>query len=232
MKRNPRLGFASRPPCQGGGPKLAALCVVALLVVFAGVARAQGCRVLDPELQGTYSGACVNGLAEGKGVADGTAHYEGEFRAGMKNGRGVKTWANGDRYEGDFVEDRREGRGVYAWGRGPWQGERYEGEFANDRRNGTGTYRYASGDVYTGPWKDDVAMGAPTEMMQARAKFEQESLAAVGKVGTKVCREVPLGIAGRDWQRGVVEQVSGNQVAVRVGAELRWDPVTAWLPCY
>ena len=203
---------------------------VFLLVV--GLAHAQGCRVLDPELQGSYSGECVGGLAEGKGVADGTAHYEGGFKAGMKDGKGVKTWANGDRYEGEFAADRRQGRGVYTWGRGPWQGERYEGGFTQDRRDGYGEYRYSSGDVYRGPWKDDVATGAPTEMMQARAKFEAESLAAVGKAGTKVCREVPVGIAGRDWQRGVVEEVKGNQIAVRIGAELRWDPATAWLPCY
>ncbi len=205
---------------------------VPVFLFLAGLAHAQGCRVLDPELQASYSGPCVNGLAEGKGVADGTAHYEGDFKAGMKHGKGVKTWANGDRYEGDFVEDRREGRGVYTWGRGLWAGERYEGEYANDRRNGTGTYRYASGDVYTGPWKDDVAMGAPTEMMQARAKFEQESLAAVGKPGTKVCREVPVGIGGRDWQRGVVEAVQDGRVGVRIGRDLLWSSPTDWTPCY
>ena len=188
--------------------------------------------MLDPELQRFYSGPCVNGLAQGKGVAGGTARYEGEFKAGMKHGQGVKRWPNGDTYEGEFFEDRRQGRGVYTWGRGPWEGERYEGEFANDQRNGTGTYRYASGDVYSGPWKDDVAMGPATPMMQARAKFEQESLAAVGKVGTKVCREIPVGIGDSTWQRGVVEAVKGNQVAVRVGGALLWDPVTDWTPCY
>jgi hypothetical protein len=121
---------------------------------------------------------------------------------------------------------------VYTWGRGAWQGERYEGGFAQDRRNGYGEYSYSSGDVYRGPWKDDVAIGPPTEMMQARARFEAESLAAVGKVGTKVCREVPTAIGGRDWQRGVVEEVDGNQVAVRVGAELLRDRASAWLPCF
>ncbi len=205
---------------------------VPVFLLLAGVAHAQGCRVLDPELQASYSGPCVNGLAEGKGVADGTAHYEGDFKAGMKHGKGAKTWANGDRYEGDFVEDRREGRGVYTWGRGPWAGESYEGEYANDRRNGNGTYHYASGDVYTGPWKDDVAMGAPTPMMQARAKFEQESLAAVGKVGTKVCREVPVGIGGRDWQRGIVEAAQDGRVGVRIGPDLMWGSPTDWTPCY
>ena len=205
---------------------------VPVLLLFTALAHAEDCRVLDPELQRVYSGPCVHGLAEGRGIAAGTARYEGEFKAGRKHGKGVKTWANGDRYEGEFFEDRRQGHGVYTWGRGPWAGERYEGGFVADRRTGYGEYHYASGDVYRGEWKDDAAIGPPTEMMQARAKFEQEALAAVGKPGTKVCREVAVGIAGRDWQRGVVEAVSGNQVGVRVGAELLWDRADAWLPCF
>jgi hypothetical protein len=205
---------------------------VTLFLLLASVAHAQECRVLDPELQESYAGPCVDGLAEGHGIARGSAEYQGEFKAGRKHGKGVKTWANGDRYEGEFAEDRREGHGTYTWGRGPWQGERYEGGFAQDRRSGYGEYRYSSGDVYRGEWQDDAAIGPPTEMMRARAKFEEEALAAVGKPGTRVCREIAVGIGGRDWERGVVEEVKGNQVAVRVGGELRWDRASAWLPCF
>src|SRR5438067_1757230 len=108
------------------------------ILLLAQPALAQQCRVLDPELQGSYSGPCANGLAEGKGVARGTATYEGEFKAGRKEGRGVKTWPNGDRYEGDFVGDRKEGQGRYSWGRGPWAGESYEGSYVADKREGFG----------------------------------------------------------------------------------------------
>src|SRR5687767_8279771 len=95
----------------------------------AGSAHAQnatGCKVLDPELQGSYDGGCVNGYAEGRGEARGRATYIGAFSAGRKHGKGVKTWpATGDRYEGDFVEDRKHGTGTYAWGsRSPAAGER------------------------------------------------------------------------------------------------------------
>ena len=204
--------------------------------------------MLDVELQGTYAGPCVQGLAEGYGWARGKASYEGGFRAGKKHGRGVKTWPNGDRYEGEFVEDRKEGAGTYIWGRGPWAGERYDGAFLGDRRHGEGTYRWPTGDVYTGPWEKDVAVGAPTPMMQARAKFEEEARRAVAKEGQKVCREVPVGIGERDWVRGVVVGLTPEKVGVRVedagrqphivgGVELRagevsWDAPQAWTPCW
>ena len=143
------------------------------------------CKVIDPELQGSYAGPCVNGLAQGEGYATGIATYRGAFRAGMKDGEGVKTWPNGDRYEGGF---------------------------AHDKRNGEGSYRYASGDVYTGEWKDDVPTGAPTPMMLAQRRFREESRKAVAKEGQKVCRAMPVGIADREWVRGTVVGVDRKSV--------------------
>jgi hypothetical protein len=217
------------------------------LVLMASCALAQECRVLDPELQASYAGPCVNGLAEGVGNAIGTAEYRGEFKAGGKHGKGVKTWANGDRYEGDFVEDRIEGFGLYVFGRGPWQGERYEGDYLAGRRHGHGVYRWTTGDVYSGPWRDDRAVGSATPMMLALAKFQQEAHAAVARQGQKVCRELPVGIAGRDWVRGVVVAVQDDKVAVRLDelgsgsnalaavakkGEIIWDTPLGWTPCY
>lgn len=228
--------------------KMRAILAFPLAWAVAGLVHAQACRVLDVELQDNYAGPCANGLAQGYGSAVGTAQYLGEFKAGKKHGKGVKSWPNGDRYEGDFLEDLREGFGVYVFGRGPWAGERYEGEFLNDRRHGHGVYRWATGDVYTGPWKDDVATGKPTQAMQARRKAEEEARAAVGKEGEKVCREMPIGIALRDWVRGIVVAVATDKVAVRVddpgaqrhtiaGVEVNqgqviWDRPQAWTPCW
>jgi hypothetical protein len=202
----------------------------------------QQCRVLDPDLQGSYSGPCVNGLAQGNGVAEGAAKYEGEFKAGRKHGKGVKTWPNGDRYEGEFADDRKEGQGVYTWGRGPWQGERYEGGYVADKRDGHGVYRWPSGDVYRGPWKADAFTGEPTEMMRARGKHELESLAAVAQVGAKVCRELEVGIGGRDWLRGVVAEARDKEIGVRIvdpgasgqarAGEVRWEHAADWTLCW
>ncbi len=219
-----------------------------LLLLAPAIAHTQSCAVVDPELHQSYSGPCVNGLAEGFGSAAGTAEYRGEFKAGKKHGKGVKTWPNGDRYEGEFVEDYKEGNGVYVFGRGPWQGERYEGQFVKDRRHDIGTYRWQTGDVYTGPWQNDIATGPPTPMMQARAKFTTEARAAVAKESTKVCRELAFGIAERDWIRGTVVAVSADKVGIRIddtghyphvigGVQIRkgevlWDSPEPWTPCY
>jgi hypothetical protein len=223
-----------------------ALTLIALALVPV-AAMAQECKVLDPELQGSYAGPCKDGLAEGVGQAQGSAEYHGEFRAGHKHGKGVKSWPSGDRYEGEFVEDRREGRGKYTWGRGPWAGESYEGDYLNDQRHGEGTYRFATGDVYKGPWKEDKIAGYATPMMLARHKFEEEAKKAVAVEGRRVCREMPVGIGLGEWIRGTVVGISGDQVGVRVddpgtrrhvlgGVELQkddvvWDASTKWIPC-
>lgn len=222
--------------------------IALLLLISLPVYAQQGCKVVDPELQRSYSGPCVNGLAEGEGSASGIAEYRGGFSAGRKHGKGVKTWPNGDRYEGEFSEDRKHGLGVYTWGRGAWEGERYEGAYVRDQRHGFGVYRWPSGDVYRGPWKDDAIAGPATPMMIARAKFLEEARAAVAVAGTKVCREMAVGIGGREWVRGTVVDTSAEHVAVRIddpGAHphvignidaqrgaVVWDAPTSWTPCY
>ena len=221
--------------------------LAALTFVACSNAAAQDCKVLDPELQSSYAGPCVNGLAEGEGRASGTAGYVGGFKAGKKHGFGVKTWPNGDRYEGTFADGQKAGHGKYSWGRGPWQGESYEGGYRNDQRDGEGTYRWPTGDVYRGPWKDDQIAGYATPMMLAQRKHAEEAMKAVGRQGQAVCREMPVGIALSEWIRGEVVGVSGGEVGVRIdqpgnrqvvaGVELRagdivWDKPAAWTPCY
>ncbi|GAB4174061.1 MAG: hypothetical protein Fur0039_15870 [Rhodocyclaceae bacterium] len=222
--------------------------LAALLALAASASLAQpACRVLDPELQGAYSGGCRDGLAEGHGLAEGSARYEGGFRAGMKHGRGVKQWPNGDRYEGEFFEDRRHGRGIYAWGRGRWAGERYEGEYRNDRRHGQGVYTWPSGDRYAGPWENDVMTGPPTPMMQLRAQALAAAREALARPGVRVCQWVAIGIGGRTRLRGEVADSSNAQIAVRIldpgsqkvtaagvavsAGDVVWDDLLAWEPC-
>ena len=147
---------------------------------------ASDCRVVDPELQGSYSGGCRNGLAHGQGVARGTAEYQGEFRNGLKHGNGVKTWPWGDRYEGGFANDRKNGKGMYVWGdNSPWAGERYVGDYVADQRQGHGTYFWPNGDRFEGVWKEDRRYGYTA--MELRREAAEVARKQAMKPGEQVC---------------------------------------------
>ncbi|MDP1911464.1 MAG: hypothetical protein Q8K85_24450 [Hyphomicrobium sp.] len=223
-------------------------CFAAAALFPLGVSGETLCRVLDPELAGTYQGGCKDGLAEGDGEAKGAAEYRGGFHAGRKQGKGVKIWPSGDRYEGEFVADRKEGTGKYTWGaRGPSAGESYDGAWLNDLRHGYGVYAWPSGDRYAGEWVDDAITGMPTPMMIARARAKTETLIAVAKPGVKVCRALTVGIAVRDWIRGEVTAVDAARIEVRIDDPGRqphvidarplvkgmsfWSDAAEWRPC-
>jgi hypothetical protein len=227
------------------------LAIVVLLFGWAGLARAQArCAVVDPELQGSYEGGCVDGKAEGKGTAKGSAAYVGEFHEGKKHGRGVKTWPRGDRYEGAFADDYMSGWGIYTWGaKSLFAGDRYEGELTKDKRNGFGIYTWASGDSYAGPWKDDAVSGRATPMMIARFRATNASLEAMAKPGVKVCHESTVGAGAKSRTEGETQGLNkdARQVSVKVtklgsaptfvaGTEVAvgdivWDDPLNWIPC-
>jgi hypothetical protein len=201
----------------------------AALLLFVGMAlappdAAAACRVLDPELQGSYTGDCVNGLAQGQGIATGIARYRGGFVAGRKQGAGVKTWPNGDRYEGEFVVDLKHGHGVYAWGpRSPWAGERYSGRFVNDRRQGAGVYEWPDGRQLAGQWRDDLPLMALPPAMQLTARAHAERRAAAARPGARVCRSVPVGIAQTDVFGGIVQGADRDRIRIRIDRIGKFD---------
>ena len=190
------------------------------------------CVVLDPELQGRYFGGCKDGLAEGYGQAIGMAEYKGGFRAGRKHGKGTKIWpSSGDRYEGEFRDDQKDGVGTYTWGpRSVWAGEKYAGGYLNDWRHGSGVYEWPSGDRYSGTWKNDVITGKPTPQMFVRARAQGEMAAAVGVPGTKVCREMTVGVGTRDWVRGTVLTVEADKLVVRIDDAGKFQHTIAGFP--
>jgi len=95
----------------------------------------QDCKVLDPDIAGKYMGKCKNGLAHGKGKADGIDSYTGQFSKGLPNGMGTYTWLNGDSYTGEWEQGCRQGEGTFRFksnGKdttltGLWEKDKYTG---------------------------------------------------------------------------------------------------------
>ncbi len=122
-----------------------------------------GCRLWDPNPQleesVTWSGACANGRAEGRGTAqwskDGAPSEtdEGEWRDGRQINQGKQTWTTGS-YEGQLAEGEPNGHGVLTV-----QKLRYEGDFRNGKPNGLGTLT-AGTQTAQGTWKDGCLQGA------------------------------------------------------------------------
>lgn len=190
------------------------IALFALLLPIAGYA--ESCTVIDPELQGVYEGGCWRGLASGVGHARGSADYVGEFRKGMKHGRGVKTWSWGDRFEGEFREDRKQGHGMYVWGaESPWAGQRYVGEFVADKREGKGTYYWPNGDRFDGQWKEDQRYGyTAMEMRRDAARKARE--AVLGEPGTTVCMLAKVGISQEATVRGITAGLDKSRLQVTI----------------
>ncbi len=119
-----------------------------------------GCRVWNPRPLPnetiTWTGLCVGGLAQGRGVVqwfkDGKpgGRNEGEYRDGKRAGRGVYSAADGSSYEGEFRDGKESGRGVITWP----SGKRYEGQLNDNKANGHGKYVSDNGTVYEGTWSN------------------------------------------------------------------------------
>lgn len=142
----------------------------------------------------TWSGSCVAGKAEGQGTLTWRYREDGKEKEGRNtgtlaagkfvgrntytdsdglrfegddNGRGVMTWASGNRYEGDFRDGRFHGRGVFAWA----NGNRYEGEFRDGTFHGRGVLT-ATGDRYEGEFRNGKRTGQAIMIWRDGTRFE------------------------------------------------------------
>lgn len=116
-----------------------------------------GCRVANicPQLGETvlWSGACVGGLADGKGMLHWyrggrlVKWYDGEMRRGMRNGRGTLSVVKGNHYEGEFRDDMMEGHGMLTYA----NGSRYQGEWKQGQPDGWGKATIGS-QTFDGTW--------------------------------------------------------------------------------
>ncbi len=107
--------------------------VIFSLILFSASLFSQqsDCKVMLPEIAGTYSGECKKGLAHGDGKAVGTDQYEGRFVKGLPDGKGIYRWASGIRYEGEWKSGMKDGEGKMVYSdstvTGFWKADKYVG---------------------------------------------------------------------------------------------------------
>ena len=103
-----------------------------------------------------YVGELKDGLPEGRGrSSDEHNVYDGEFKAGNKEGHGTMRYADGTVYEGAWVDGHFEGHGKMRYANGFF----YEGTFKGSMKDGRGTMRYPDGGSYEGEWLKDTFNG-------------------------------------------------------------------------
>lgn len=106
-----------------------------VFIFFQVQGQVNDCKVLIPQISGTYAGDCKNGLAHGKGTATGTDRYEGSFNKGLPHGNGIYEYDGGPVYKGEWNKGIKQGKGemIYHTERGDsvvkgfWRADNYIG---------------------------------------------------------------------------------------------------------
>jgi len=109
-----------------------------LLLSFSLRAQEEACVVKSKDIKGVYTGACVNGKANGIGKSVGTDQYEGEFKDGYPDGKGTYIWKDGHYFVGNYKMGNKEGKGDMYYESvtgadsvitGYWKKDKYIGEY-------------------------------------------------------------------------------------------------------
>lgn len=118
----------------------------------------------EPNEKATWSGACANGRAQGKGtqimlsLKNGQweeSKFIGTMKDGKQHGRGFLEWADGGTYDGELNNGNLHGHGILIFP----NGEKYDGTFRDTNFNGYGVYVWPNGERYAGYWKDGMHYG-------------------------------------------------------------------------
>lgn len=128
-----------------------------------------GCSLFDANAKAgdsvSWSGECVDGLANGRGTAvftNGDKEFEsftGNFSKGIAQDGAVSvSWGGGWHYDGDEVGGQFSGPGVLVND----AKDRFEGIWVAGKMTGHGTLVRANGERYEGEWKDDLPDGQGT----------------------------------------------------------------------
>lgn len=107
-----------------------------------------------------YEGEFKNGVIEGKGIMydleDRSSYYEGEFKNNRYQGEGKIVYSDGTYYVGPFADGMREGTGKLLNADGSLL---YTGAFSGDAIHGKGTYYFSETDYYIGNFERGLFEG-------------------------------------------------------------------------
>ena len=179
-------------------------CCLLLAATFAmqsGYAQ-ESCKVLMAGISGQYEGECRKGKASGKGKAEGTDLYIGEFKEGLPHGKGTYRWKNGDFYEGEWANGKKQGTGGMSI-----------------KRSGK------TDSVITGFWKKDTYIGKHEKPFKIINRTQQVTKADVTFFRAKE-REITLLLSNTTGNtptlnRGVTPKVALTDIVIVTGSYLR-----------
>lgn len=83
-------------------------------------------------------------------------YYEGEWKNDMPNGKGIYSYANGEKYEGLLYAGVRQGFGRYYY----TDHSIYDGQWTNNLREGSGTLIHENGEKITAQWYQDQPLSS------------------------------------------------------------------------
>ena len=141
-----------------------------------------GCQLLDPYYSDgvsfTWKGPSKGGKANGYGTAikyvngEYESTYVGEYKMGIREGKGTFTHKDGSSKTGTFVNGQLIGRGKMT----TEDGHSYDGEFVNYRMHGNGTIRYANGAKFVGYVSNDSPYTGEFTNYNGEISFIQEGI--------------------------------------------------------
>lgn len=157
--------------------------LITLILISNTSAYSQNLCVVNLEsIKGTYTGECSTNKANGKGKSIGTDQYEGDFKEGYPDGKGMYIWKDGHYFIGNFIKGKKEGLGEMY----------YESVSGND-------------SLITGFWNKDKFLGqyeVPYKLISNSSFINQVNISLRNKKENKITIDIKAGSTGLYARQG------------------------------
>ena len=111
--------------------------------------------LLQNKLDRLSQNLIINNINNQQELKGNNWRYSGQVVNGLREGKGIMYWNDGDIYDGEFKNDKAEGKGIYYYP----NGDRYEGDHRNYKKEGKGIYYYHNGDREMGDYYNGKPIG-------------------------------------------------------------------------